>query len=284
MSGGPIWGAIWRFFLLASVSLAGAADIYRWTDDAGQMHFGDRPPPGAERLELRNALPASHYHAIKWIPDGDTLHLAEGRKVRLVGLNAPEVAHRDDPAEPGGPEAQLFLRRLLAGKSVRLEVAPEATDKYERLLAHVFTRDGTNINRRLLRTGHAFATIHPPNTGRAERYFAAERKARKRGRGIWRRAYYAPHSAAEAEGLRNTFRRIRGRIEAVQVKRKYVYLCFANNFQAFLPKARRPLFEQAGKDPSSLAGRTVIVRGWIHRHEGTPRIRLRHPLQIESPV
>ena len=49
-----------RMVLLVAVSLAGgaaiAADIYRWTDDNGVVHFGERPPPGgASRIELRQA-------------------------------------------------------------------------------------------------------------------------------------------------------------------------------------------------------------------------------------
>jgi endonuclease YncB( thermonuclease family) len=220
--------------------------------------------------------------AIEWIPDGDTLHLADGTEVRLIGINAPEVAHRGDPAEPGGPEAQRYLRALLADKRVRLTIGPEARDKYDRTLAHVVTRDGTNVALRLLRAGHAFAVAHPPNTTRAERYFAAERRARTAGRGLWGHPRYAVKPAAAAGDLRNTFRRVRGRVATATAKRKYVYLGFASGFQAFLRKDRRAAFAQAGKAPEALLGRTVVVRGWIHMRDGRPRVRLRHPLQIES--
>lgn len=277
---------IGALFLLAAVLAPGAAgggDIYRWTDDAGATHFGDRPPPGAERLGAgANGGDASRYRAIEWIPDGDTIHLADGTEVRLIGINAPEVAHRDDPAEPGGPQAQRFLRALLADRAVRLEVGPEARDDYGRTLAHVFTRDGTNVAARLLRAGHAFASVHPPNITRAERYFAIERAARAAARGLWRRDYYAVKPAATAGDLRNTFRRLRGRVAAVTPKRKYVYLRFASGLQAFLPKAETATFNTAGRGPQALLGRTVVVRGWIHMRDGTPRLRLRHPLQIES--
>jgi len=261
-----------------------AGDIYRWTDDDGATHFGDRPPPDAERLPAGDSAekPDQDFRAIEWIPDGDTIHLADGTKVRLIGINAPEVAHRDDPAEPGGPEAQRFLRALLADKKVRLEVGPEATDKYDRTLAHVFTRDGANVAVRLLHAGHAFAVTHPPNTQRARRYSAVEGRAREAGRGIWARPYYAIKPASGAKDLRNTFRRVRGRVATVTPKRKYVYLGFASGFQAFLRKDQTGTFNKAGKGPEALLGQTVVVRGWIHIRDGTPRIRLRHPLQIES--
>lgn len=276
-------GALFLLALMVPGAPASGGDIYRWTDKAGATHFGDRPPPGATPLAGgANGGNAPGFRAIEWIPDGDTIHLTDGTEVRLIGINAPEVAHRDDPAEPGGPAAQRYLRALLADKRVRLVVGPEARDKYDRTLAHVLTRDGTNVAVRLLHAGHAFATVHPPNVERAERYFAVERMARKAGRGIWALDYYAVRPAEQAADLRNTFRRLRGRVATVTPKRKYVYLGFASGLVAYLPKADTGVFNTAGKGPEALLGQSVVVRGWIHMRDGTPRVRLRHPLQIES--
>lgn len=275
-------GALFLLAVLGAGS-AVAAGVFRWTDDDGDTHYGDRPPARAERLDDAPAGDGGpRYRAIEWIPDGDTIHLADGTKVRLIGINAPEVAHRDDPAEPGGPEARRYLRALLADQRVRLEVGPEATDKYDRTLAHVFTADGTNVAEHLLYAGHAFATAHPPNIRRAPAYFATERAAREAGRGIWARPYYAVKPAAAAGDLRNTFRRLRGRVATVTPKRKYVYLGFASGLEAYLRKDRTGAFNRSGKGPEALLGRTVVVRGWIHIRDGTPRLRLRHPLQIEA--
>jgi micrococcal nuclease len=268
-------------FLLAAAG-SGAADVYRWTGEGGDPHYGDRPPPGAEHVAAGATGATDGLRAIEWIPDGDTIHLADGTEVRLIGVNAPEVAHRGDPAEPGGPEAQRFLRALLADKRVHLEIGAEATDKYDRTLAHVVTADGTNVALRLLQAGHAFAVTHPPNVTRAQRYFAAERRAREARRGIWARSHYAVKPAAAAGDLRNTFRRLRGRVATVTPKRKYTYLGFASGLEAYLAKARREAFARAGREPQRLLGRTVVVRGWVHVRDGTPRLRLRHPLQIES--
>ncbi|HKJ71836.1 MAG TPA: thermonuclease family protein [Gammaproteobacteria bacterium] len=260
-----------------------AGDIYRWSDESGAVHFGDRPPGDADLLQAGpRSASGGGFRAIEWIPDGDTIHLADGTKVRVIGINAPEVAHRGEPAEPGGPEAQRFLRALLDGKEVRLEVGPEATDKYGRTLAHVLTRDGTDVAVRLLQAGRAFATVHPPNITRAEHFFAVERRARRAGRGIWALSHYAVKPAAEAEDLRNSFRRLRGRVATVTPKRKYTYLGFASGLQAYLLRDRAAAFRAAGKGPQALLGRTVVVRGWVHTRDGRPRLRLRHPLQIES--
>ncbi|MFA9459697.1 thermonuclease family protein [Thiohalorhabdus methylotrophus] len=270
--------------LLPPAASAAAAEgtAYRWVDDRGTVHYGDRPPPGAEPIGRARKSGGGEWRAVEWIPDGDTIHLADGTKVRLIGINTPEVAHRDDPAEPGGPEAQRFLRRFLAEKKVRLELGPEKKDKYDRTLAHVHTAGGANVNALLLRRGHAHAVVKPPNLSRLERYFAAEREARRAGRGIWSRPRYGVQPAARARDLRNAFHRIRGRVARVETARKYIYLHFAEDFVAILRKDSRDAFTGAGKAPANMERRIMVVRGWIHLHDGTPSIRLRHPVQIES--
>ncbi|MEF8793446.1 thermonuclease family protein [Thiohalorhabdus sp.] len=269
--------------MLAALPSVAADGIFRWTDEDGQAHFGDRPPPDAERLDDGgNEDDGTRYRGVERIPDGDTIHLADGTEVRVIGINAPEVAHRDDPAEAGGPQARRFLQALVAGKRVRLTLGAEATDKYDRTLAHVFLEDGTNVAKRLLAAGHAFVTPRPPNTAKARAYSKVERQAREANRGLWDRPHYAVRPAAQSRDLRNTFRRLRGRVATVTPKRKYVYLGFASGLQALLPKDRTEAFNQAGKGPEALLGRTIVVRGWVRMRNGSPRMRLFHSLQVET--
>lgn len=269
-------------FLLAGTGASLAAGIYRWTDESGTTHYGDQPPPAAKRVGTTGERDAAELHAVEWVPDGDTIHLANGAKVRLIGVNAPEVAHRDDPAEPGGPEAQRFVRRFLKEKRVRLEPGVEPEDDYDRTLAHVFTGDGTNVNAELLRRGHAHAAIHPPNTTRLPEYLELEARARAARRGIWSRSRYRLHPAAQAGDFRNTFRRLRGTVSGVRTARKYVYLDFTSGLVARLEKGRRDAFAARGRNPDRLAGRTLVVRGWVQQRDGRPALRLRHPAQIEA--
>ncbi len=50
--------AVAALALTALLLPAGAADIYRWVDESGQVHFGDRPPTGdAERLAVPSSPP-----------------------------------------------------------------------------------------------------------------------------------------------------------------------------------------------------------------------------------
>jgi hypothetical protein len=41
------------FMLLLLVPISGWAEIYRWTDASGQVHFGEQPGPGAESIEVK---------------------------------------------------------------------------------------------------------------------------------------------------------------------------------------------------------------------------------------
>jgi micrococcal nuclease len=67
---------------------------------------------------------------VEWVVDGDTIDVTvDGReeRVRLIGIDTPEIPHDDDvrPAQPGecfGTEAQEFTAALLpVGTPVRLE-------------------------------------------------------------------------------------------------------------------------------------------------------------------
>ena len=274
--------ATWVFLLAAAA--ASAAEVYRWTDANGTVHFGDRPTAGAERVAGKDESQGPNWHEVEYVVDGDTVHLADGTKVRFIGLNTPEVAHRGRPAEPGGRKARAFLRERLQGEDVRLEYGAERLDKYDRTLAHIFTRDGTNINRLLLEQGHAHAVVRPPNVARSREYFETEAKAREARRGIWALERYQVHPITEAARYRNTFRRLRGRVLGVTTGRYYTALHFEGGVQARIGRDNLQYFEEAGLGFEALKewrGKDVTVRGWVHQRKGKPVVRVYHPLQVK---
>lgn len=265
-------------FLLPGVSQAGG--IYRWADADGSVHYGDRPVPGAQTIrtpEPRLGEPVT----VKKVLDGDTF-LINGDSIRLIGVNAPEVAKRGKPGEPGGLQAQRFLQGLLAGKRTRLLSEEAHRDKYGRKLAHAFLEDGTNISTLLLREGHAYVIVVPPNIGRAAEYFRAETEARQARRGIWALNRYAVQPAHNAEECRNTFCRLRGTVQHVQQGRRSVRLLFKEGLEANVSAKHMEYFAAEDLAPARLAGHTVIVRGWVQRKHGRPVVHLAHPLQIEA--
>lgn len=92
---------------------------------------------------------------VAWVLDGDTFQTEAGERVRLLGIDAPEVAHHDQQAEPYGDKSTEWLRQQIGGRTVTLHLGVEETDRYGRTLAWVYTEDGTLINRLALSTGQA---------------------------------------------------------------------------------------------------------------------------------
>jgi micrococcal nuclease len=121
------------------------------------------------------------------IVDGDTIDVRlEGRtvRVRYIGVNTPETKHPKKGVEPFGKEAAEANRRLVEGKTVRLELDVEKYDRYRRLLAYVYV-DDTMINAELVRQGYAQVATYPPNVKYQELFLTLQREAREAKRGLW---------------------------------------------------------------------------------------------------
>lgn len=102
---------------------------------------------------------------VSYVVDGDTIYLQGGEKVRLVGVNTPELG---PPAENGAVEAKEFAENLCpTGTQIGLNVDDlDPTDKYGRTLAVVYVEiDGvwTNLNAELLQRGLAEIMFIPPS-------------------------------------------------------------------------------------------------------------------------
>jgi micrococcal nuclease len=82
------------------------------------------------------------------IIDGDTIELANGRRVRYIGINTPERE------QPYYHEATEINRQLVAGRQVQLERDVESIDQYGRILAYVWV-DGTMVNLEIVQQGYA---------------------------------------------------------------------------------------------------------------------------------
>lgn len=112
--------------------------------------------------------------------DGDTSRLEGGRRVRYLGINAPEKG------DPHAEEATLANRGLVEDKSVRLEFGRSRRGQHGRLLAYVFVGD-TFVNEALLRQGHAH--FRPPAEEKYREILCqAQEEARAAGVGIWERS------------------------------------------------------------------------------------------------
>jgi len=128
---------------------------------------------------------ADTWQRVKWVIDGDTVVISNGQRVRYIGIDAPELAHDDQEAEPCGAEAKQFNASLVNRKRVRLEFDKERNDQYERLLAYVFLKDGTFVNAEILSNGYAYLLYHRPNIKHNAVMLQSQRAAMSAKKGIW---------------------------------------------------------------------------------------------------
>jgi micrococcal nuclease len=121
------------------------------------------------------------------VVDGDTIVLADGRRVRLVGIDTPESVDPRRPVECLGEEAAAHTRSLLpAGTAVLLELDVEPEDRFGRTLAYVRRADdGLFVNVAIARDGFAQQLTIPPNVRYVDEIGAAVAEARDARRGLW---------------------------------------------------------------------------------------------------
>ena len=118
------------------------------------------------------------------ITDGDTIKLANGKSVRLLQIDTPELNGNECYAK----EAQVALAKLLnRGVTLRLTTDPDLdkVDAYGRLLRYVF-KGKTNINLEMVKIGAAAPYFYRGELGRySDRLLKAAENAKAQGLGLW---------------------------------------------------------------------------------------------------
>ena len=121
---------------------------------------------------------------VRHVVNGDTIDVATIGRVRLLGIDAPELARGSDSAAPFAREARDRLTALLLHRWVRLEFEGDRHDAYNRHLAYVLTEDGVFVNATLVREGLARVTSRASLSRLAELQ-RAEAEAQAFRRGMW---------------------------------------------------------------------------------------------------
>ncbi|MBO8171283.1 MAG: thermonuclease family protein [Bacillaceae bacterium] len=119
------------------------------------------------------------------VTDGDTFTLDEKWKVRLIGVDTPEMKGKTEEERMLAQKATDFTKTYLLGSEVRLKYDIEKKDHYGRLLAYVYLDDGTFFNELLLKEGYAQVMTVPPNVTYAEHFLSVQKEARDHNRGLW---------------------------------------------------------------------------------------------------
>lgn len=124
------------------------------------------------------------------VVDGDTIRIrynGSEELVRLLLIDTPETNHPTLGEQPYGQDAKQYTKKLLAGqKTVYLEFDKTDRDKYNRLLAYVYTEKGVSIQEELLKKGLArVAYVYEPNTKHVGWFKSIQRTAQENSIGVW---------------------------------------------------------------------------------------------------
>ncbi|PIU41128.1 MAG: nuclease [Candidatus Omnitrophica bacterium CG07_land_8_20_14_0_80_42_15] len=122
---------------------------------------------------------------VERVVDGDTVKLANGERLRYIGIDTPELKHPNRKISEMARIAKKINESLAQGKEVKIVYDVEKRDKYDRLLGYVFLKDGTFVNAELVKEGYALIMTIPPNVKYADYFLKLQEEARNTKKGFW---------------------------------------------------------------------------------------------------
>ncbi len=211
------------------------------------------------------------------VVDGDTVHLKDGRKIRLIGVNTPELDHQHGKHEAFAVAAKERLMALIPDNVVYWQAAQEDEDHYGRKLYYLFTKDRASISSQLLSDGLGYRIAIPPNLKYQDCFDQAEQEARVAQRGVWQH----PPSWQPQAG----FTVARPIITSVTHNRGGWWLETEWDLVINLPPSAEHLWTE--KEVFFLQGEAVEVRGWQYQRKNRKSDRfksnvltVKHPLDL----
>lgn len=266
----------WFALLCLIPSILLANEIYRSIDEHGQPQFSDTPSAEAE-LVPQPAEPYQYRYQLEHVIDGDTVIVQPDRRIRLLGINAPEVSHHQTPAEPGGEAARHWLRQRLDKQQITLEYDQQQRDRYQRELAYLFNNDRL-VNAELLAEGLAVLTLRPPNLRYDKQLIAAQEKAETQQKGLWQKPRYQPLNAESISDIDNYhgWRRWRMTPRKISSSRDYLDLIVSESLKIRIHRSEQQYFDE----PADWLDKRLEVRGWMSRRGEQYAIRVYHPSSV----
>ncbi|HEY5734061.1 MAG TPA: thermonuclease family protein [Gammaproteobacteria bacterium] len=220
------------------------------------------------------------WQIVRHVHDGDSLKLADQRKIRLIGINTPELARDDQPEQAFAQAARMRLDDEIkrANNRVGLVYDAKLKDRYGRTLAHLFLQDGTNITELLLRQGLGSLVAISPNLKYNECYVNAQQHARKNELNLWRKGNTRIIDVDKSSSLTRGFQHVRGTVTNVGRRGRNTWLDLGDALSIQIADNDLEYFKLDRLWPlSHLQGRIIEVSGWIYTIRGQYRLRIHHP-------
>ncbi len=228
--------------------------------------------------------------SVRRVIDGRTVVLADGRELKLAGIETPQV-NAAGAQTARAQAAKSALEALIADRVLTLKRLGAGTDRYGRVVAHAFVAQASTpdiwLQQALVAQGHARVAAKVGDPGCATALLAAEKAARIARLGLWADPYYVMRRAeapAEVLAERGHFTLVEGRVLSVRESSGTIYVNFgrrwSEDFTVTVARRSEKAFAAAGLELRKLAGRTVRVRGHVEERGG-PWIEASAPEQIE---
>lgn len=184
---------------------------------------------------VQSATAQTWHTRVVEVLDGDTVVLEGGERLRLRGVDAPEVRHGRRPGQFYGQEARKELQTLLGRGDVLLDRIELGTDRYGRLVGVAHLPDGRCLNVLLVVAGAAFAYPHASdkNAVLAEEILRAQRTAIAQSRGFWPKILSLPAARDSYVGTRSSKRFHRLSCATGRKVKKYNQIMFPSLRAAF---------------------------------------------------
>lgn len=257
-----------------------------------------RPAPAGLESACRGEPAAAG--EVRSVIDGRSFVLADGREIRLAGIEVPLLpARRSGAGERADSElrwaeaTRRALAEMIADRSVDVRRVPEGVDRYGRVLAFGELAGAgapsiaQSIAHVMLARGFARVAAQVGDLSCAAELWRQERTAREGKLGLWSEAYYAVRGADDSDGLAadlGHFVVVEGRVASVRESGGTLYVNFGRQWSRALTvtisRRNERILAAAGLEPRQLEGRRVRVRGFLEERSG-PRIEAARAEQIE---
>lgn len=224
------------------------------------------------------------------VVDGDTLHLEDGRKLRLIAINTPELARNQRPAQPLAIEAREAVQAFFAQQPrIGWHYGSQHQDHYGRELVHVFRSDGQSLSAYLIEQGLGWRIAIPPNLGYQACLQRLEASARAQRRGVWQDRYYPLRRTQSLSADDTGFQRVRGRVENITATRKGWWI----DLPGLSLRINKAAVWQGEQSPERWLHRAITVRGWLIDRSDSEAARrgyaplmmsISHPSMVEIDV
>ncbi|MCL1146447.1 thermonuclease family protein [Shewanella marinintestina] len=214
------------------------------------------------------------------INDGDTITLTDGRLVRLIGIDAPEIDFQfPNLSQPYANNAKAFLATTVKpGQLLQLVFDKRRLDPYGRTLAYVYTEQQQHLQELMLANGYAKARVYKND------YFwqclsTIEQDARDNKIGLWSLKAYQPLATEQlSRNDINQWLEIRGVVTGYERKGQNFELNIDNNLVLMI--SQQDIGNFSNILTLKLLESPVIVRGRLYYSYSKYRLNASHPSQI----